>query len=57
MERNGVRPAGSDTAMRTDLFDFDLSDERIALEPAAPRDAASFLRRSRVSASGKATAR
>ena len=43
MERNGVRPAGSDTAMRTDLFDFDLSDERIALEPASPRDAARLL--------------
>jgi S-adenosylmethionine:tRNA ribosyltransferase-isomerase len=29
--------------MRTDLFDFDLSDERIALEPASPRDAARLL--------------
>src|SRR5262249_50892106 len=43
MERNGVRPAGSDTAMRTDLFDFDLSDDRIALEPVSPRDAARLL--------------
>src|SRR5262245_29846005 len=43
MERNGVRPAGSDTAMRTDLFDFDLSDDGIALEPASPRDAARLL--------------
>src|SRR5262249_5801419 len=39
--RNGVR--GSDTAMRTDLFDFDLPDDRIALEPASPRDAARLL--------------
>jgi S-adenosylmethionine:tRNA ribosyltransferase-isomerase len=29
--------------MRTDLFDFDLSDDRIALEPASPRDAARLL--------------
>ena len=29
--------------MRTDLFDFDLPDERIALEPAAPRDSARLL--------------
>jgi S-adenosylmethionine:tRNA ribosyltransferase-isomerase len=29
--------------MRTDLFDFDLPDERIALEPASPRDAARLL--------------
>jgi S-adenosylmethionine:tRNA ribosyltransferase-isomerase len=29
--------------MRTDLFDFDLPDDRIALEPAAPRDAARLL--------------
>src|SRR5215470_17161044 len=43
MARNGVRPAGSDTAMRTDLFDFDLSDDRIALKPASPRDAARLL--------------
>jgi S-adenosylmethionine:tRNA ribosyltransferase-isomerase len=29
--------------MRTDLFDFDLPDDRIALEPASPRDAARLL--------------
>src|SRR5215468_9457188 len=29
--------------MRTDLFDFDLPDERMALEPASPRDAARLL--------------
>jgi S-adenosylmethionine:tRNA ribosyltransferase-isomerase len=29
--------------LRTDLFDFDLSDEAIALEPASPRDAARLL--------------
>src|SRR5215470_16835667 len=29
--------------MRTDLFDFDLADHRIALEPASPRDAARLL--------------
>ena len=29
--------------MRTDLFDFELPDERIALEPARPRDAARLL--------------
>jgi S-adenosylmethionine:tRNA ribosyltransferase-isomerase len=29
--------------MRTDLFDFDLPDHLIALEPAAPRDAARLL--------------
>ena len=40
--------------MRTDLFDFDLPPERIALRPARPRDAARLLvvrpgtRRSRI---------
>ncbi len=29
--------------MRTDLFDFDLPPERIALRPARPRDAARLL--------------
>ena len=29
--------------MRTDQFDFDLPDDRIALEPASPRDAARLL--------------
>jgi S-adenosylmethionine:tRNA ribosyltransferase-isomerase len=29
--------------MRTDLFDFELPDDRIALEPATPRDAARLL--------------
>src|SRR5215471_8573084 len=29
--------------MRTDLFDFELPEERIALEPASPRDAARLL--------------
>ena len=29
--------------MRTDLFDFDLPDEAIALEPASPRDSARLL--------------
>src|SRR5215510_3301872 len=29
--------------MRTDLFDFDLPEERIALTPATPRDAARML--------------
>ena len=29
--------------MRTDLFDFDLPPERIALRPATPRDAARLL--------------
>src|SRR3954453_8831830 len=32
-----------DEAMRTDLFDFDLPAERIALRPAVPRDAARLL--------------
>ncbi|KAB2912071.1 MAG: hypothetical protein F9K29_20715, partial [Hyphomicrobiaceae bacterium] len=29
--------------MRTDLFDFDLPDDRIALQPVSPRDAARLL--------------
>jgi len=29
--------------MRTDLFDFELPDDRIALRPAVPRDAARLL--------------
>ena len=29
--------------MRVDLFDFDLPEERIALRPAEPRDAAKML--------------
>ena len=29
--------------MRTDLFDFDLPADRIALRPASPRDAARLL--------------
>jgi S-adenosylmethionine:tRNA ribosyltransferase-isomerase len=29
--------------MRTDLFDFELPDDRIALRPASPRDAARLL--------------
>ena len=29
--------------MRTDLFDFDLPPDRIALRPASPRDAARLL--------------
>jgi S-adenosylmethionine:tRNA ribosyltransferase-isomerase len=33
----------SGQAMRVDLFDFDLPDDRIALRPAAPRDAARLL--------------
>src|SRR6516164_7734752 len=39
--RLGASPA--DLAMRTDLFDFELPPERIALRPLAPRDAARLL--------------
>jgi S-adenosylmethionine:tRNA ribosyltransferase-isomerase len=39
----GVRLALCVAAMRTDLFDFELPDELIALYPAAPRDAARLL--------------
>src|SRR5207253_9866365 len=34
---------GRDLGMRTDLFDFELPPERIALRPASPRDAARLL--------------
>ena len=34
---------GRDSRMRTDLFDFDLPPDRIALRPASPRDAARLL--------------
>ena len=37
----GLGPA--EPLMRTDLFDFDLPDAAIALEPASPRDAARLL--------------
>ena len=32
-----------ESPMRTDLFDFDLPEERIALRPVSPRDAAKLL--------------
>jgi S-adenosylmethionine:tRNA ribosyltransferase-isomerase len=35
--------AGAHRAMRTDLFDFELPAERIALRPASPRDSARLL--------------
>ena len=35
--------AGAHDAMRTDLFDFELPAERIALRPASPRDSARML--------------
>jgi S-adenosylmethionine:tRNA ribosyltransferase-isomerase len=35
--------AGAHRAMRTDLFDFELPPERIALRPASPRDSARML--------------
>ena len=34
---------GTVPPMRTDLFDFDLPSERIALRPASPRDSARML--------------
>ena len=34
---------GASAAMRTDLFDFDLPPESIALRPASPRDSARML--------------
>src|SRR5262245_22812043 len=36
-------PESPTPTMRTDLFDFDLPEERIALTPASPRDAARLL--------------
>ena len=36
-------PAMTEKAMRTDLFDFELPPESIALRPASPRDAARLL--------------
>src|SRR5215207_1979944 len=39
-----IRPSPiRERVMRVDLFDFDLPDERIALRPASPRDAARML--------------
>jgi S-adenosylmethionine:tRNA ribosyltransferase-isomerase len=38
-----VEPGNDELIMRTDLFDFDLPPERIALRPIAPRDAARLL--------------
>jgi S-adenosylmethionine:tRNA ribosyltransferase-isomerase len=39
-----VGPAGVDrTPMKTDLFDFELPEDRIALRPVSPRDAARML--------------
>jgi S-adenosylmethionine:tRNA ribosyltransferase-isomerase len=40
--QQGATTIRSET-MRTDLFDFDLPDDRIALEPADPRDSARML--------------
>jgi hypothetical protein len=40
----GPSPASApEGAMRVDLFDFELPEERIALRPASPRDAARLL--------------
>jgi S-adenosylmethionine:tRNA ribosyltransferase-isomerase len=38
-----VKPGNDGNAMRTDLFDFELPPESIALRPASPRDAARML--------------
>src|SRR5262252_658132 len=38
-----ARPAAHLVSMRTDLFDFDLPPDRIALRPAHPRDTARLL--------------
>src|SRR3954452_7673568 len=38
-----VEPGDDGLSMRTDLFDFDLPPERIALRPASPRDSARML--------------
>src|SRR4051812_8581839 len=38
-----VKPGNDGPRMRTDLFDFELPPERIALRPASPRDSARLL--------------
>jgi S-adenosylmethionine:tRNA ribosyltransferase-isomerase len=38
-----IKPGNDKRIMRTDLFDFDLPADRIALRPAVPRDAARLL--------------
>src|SRR3981189_1243026 len=38
-----VKPGNDRLAMRTDLFDFELPAENIALRPASPRDSARML--------------
>src|SRR5579864_1149438 len=38
-----VKPGNDSLEMRTDLFDFELPNERIALRPAQPRDSAKML--------------
>ena len=46
MVRDALRASSDDDVpehMRTDLFDFDLPPERIALRPASPRDSARML--------------
>src|ERR1700728_2907515 len=39
----GDPPETSQNPMRTDLFDFELPQDRIALRPASPRDAARLM--------------